>query len=197
MATYGMMDAMPPSPDTLPDYHFLLIAPNLGAEWFFDAARQYWERFRPTVVSDLEFIRLMPVSENMIVTVLARRDTASQWGVQLAQAAPDALFDPIVQDFFEDAKRVLNERAASNQPFGVPMLPTATAPAPIQPTPGSILGPVTAPTREPSGFITQTPTPNTNVIVPLPATPTADPNTQSGDGQSPIYPTPGPITGGG
>ena len=190
-----MMDAMPPSPDTLPNYHFLLIAPNLGAEWFFDAARVYWEQFRPTVVSDLEFIRLMPTSLSVVVTVLARRDTASQWGVQLAQAAPEALFDPIVQDIFDDAKRVLNERAAANQPFGVPLVPTATPPAPIIPTPGSIIGAVTAPTRAPSGFITQTATPNLNA--PLPATPTPDPNTQSGEGQAPIYPTPGPITGGG
>ncbi|MEO8611501.1 MAG: hypothetical protein ABI690_26620 [Chloroflexota bacterium] len=188
---------MPPSPDTLPNYHFLLIAPNLGAEWFFDAARVYWEQFRPTVVSDLEFIKLMPTSLNMIVTVLARRDTASQWGVLLAQAAPTALFDPIVQDAFDDAKRILNERAASNQPFGVPLVPTATPPAPIQPTPGSILGPVTAPTRAPSGFITQTPTPNLNPQSPANETPTPDPNTQSNGGQAPIYPTPGPITGGG
>jgi hypothetical protein len=190
-----MMDAMPPSPDTLPNYHFLLIAPNLGAEWFFDAARVYWEQFRPTVVSDLEFIRLMPTSLDVVVTVLARRDTASQWGVQLAQAAPEALFDPIVQDIFDDAKRVLNERAAANQPFGVPLVPTATPPAPIIPTPGSIIGDVTVPTRPPSGFITQTPTPNLNA--PPPATPTPDPNTQPGEGQAPIYPTPGPITGGG
>ena len=191
------MDAMPPSPDTLPDYHFFLIAPNLGAEWFFDAARQYWETFRPTVVSDLGFISLMPKSLKVVVTVLARRDTASQWGVQVAQVAPDVLFDPIVQDIFDDAKRVLNERAASNQPFGVPLLPTATPPAPIILTPGSILGPVTVPTRPPSGFITQTATPNLNPQQPANATPTPDPNTQSGEGQAPIYPTPGPITGGG
>jgi hypothetical protein len=156
----------------------------------------YWQQFRPTVVSDLGFISLMPKSERIIVTVLARRDTASQWGVQIAQVAPDALFDPIVQDIFDDAKRVLNERAASNQPFGVPLIPTATAPAPIQPTPGSVLGPAVVPTRPPAGFITQTPTPNLNAPQ-QPATPTPDPNTQSGGGQAPIYPTPGPITGGG
>ena len=47
------------------------------------------------------------------------------------------------------AKRVLNERAAANQPFGVPLVPTATPPAPINLTPGSIIGAVTAPTRAP------------------------------------------------
>lgn len=191
--SYGIMDTMPPSPDTLPDYHFLLIAPTLGAEWFFDAARQYWERFRPTVVSDLEFVRLIPPPLTVAVTVLARRDTATQWGVTLAQAAPDALFDPIVQDQFDNAKSALNERASLNQPFGVPLLPTPTPPAPISPTPGSIIGPVTVPTRPPGGFITATPTINPDA--PPAATPTPDPN--AGGEQGPIYPTPGPITGGG
>jgi len=89
--SYGIMGFMPPSPDTLPNYHFLLIAPNLGAEWLFDAARAYWERFRPTVVSDLELIRLIPTQYTVAVSVIARRDTASQWGVWIAQATPDAL----------------------------------------------------------------------------------------------------------
>jgi hypothetical protein len=190
-----MMDAMPPSPNTLPDYHFLLIAPNLGAEWFFDAARQYWERFRPTVVSDLAFISLIPKEQSTIVTVVARRDTANQWGVQIAQVVPDAFFDPLVRDNFEEAKSILNERASLNQPFGVPLLPTATPPPAINPTPGSIIGPVTAPTRAPGGFVTATAT--TNVNAPPPASATPAPTIEGGVEEGPIYPTPGPITGGG
>jgi len=173
----------------------LLIAPNLGAEWFFDAARQYWERFRPTVVSDLAFITLIPKELTVIVTVVARRDTANQWGVQVAQVVPDALFDPIVRDNFDEAKSALNERASLNQPFGLPLLPTPTPLPPISPTPGSIIGPVTVPTRPPGGFVTATATVDANA--PPTATPTPIPTTEGGEEQGPIYPTPGPITGGG
>jgi hypothetical protein len=187
---------MPPSPDTLPDYHFLLIAPSLGAEWFFDAARTYWERFRPTAISDLELISLIPQDRTIAITVVARRDTASQWGVSVAQALPDALFDPVVQDSFDDMKRVLDERAALGQPFGVPLTPTATPLPPVSPTPGSIIGPVNQPpTREPGGFITATPTTDGNV--PPPSTPTQAPPQPTQGETGPIYPTPGPITGGG
>lgn len=186
---YGIMYPMPPSPDTLPNYHFLLIAPNLGAEWLFDAARQYYERFRPIAVSDLELIRLIPPQFSVAVTLIARKDTAPQWGVWVAQIAPNALFDAVVYDFFDDTRAVLNTRAQSNQPFGVPLVPTPTFPPPVSPTPGSLLGgPVTpqpVPTRPAGGFITQTPTPG--VEQPPPAT--TDPS-------QPIYPTPGPITGG-
>ena len=183
---------MPPSPDTLPNYHFLLIAPNLGAEWFFDAARAYWIRYRPIVVSDLELVRLIPAAYSTIVTLVSRRDTAPQWSVWLAQNAPDVLVDPVVYDRFEDATNALNLRAESVQPFGVPLKPPPTPPPQVSPTPGSLLGPVnpqpTIPTRAPGGFITQTPTPDLSQPSPVIA-PTGDP-------AQPVYPTPGPITGG-
>ncbi|HEX2906665.1 MAG TPA: hypothetical protein VHO69_07390, partial [Phototrophicaceae bacterium] len=131
---------MQPSPDTLPDYHFLWIAPNLGAEWLFDAARAYWERFRPIVVGDLELPRLMPADASLTITVVARRDTADDVGVRVAQNLPQAYFDPIVYDNFDDMKQALNTRATLNQPFGVPLLPTPTSPPPVTRTPGSLLG---------------------------------------------------------
>src|SRR5215475_8263612 len=87
-------------PDQYPDYHFLLIAPNLGAEWLFDAARSYWDRYRPTIVNNFDFVLLIPTEKTVIVTVVARRDTAAQMGVQLAQDLPDAYFDPVVFDQF-------------------------------------------------------------------------------------------------
>jgi hypothetical protein len=172
---------MQPTPDQFPNYHFLLVAPNLGAEWLFDAARQYWERYLPTVVSDLELVRLIPPDFAIIVTVIARRDTAPQWGVTLAQTVAHALPDMMIYDYFEDMKQALNSRAELGQPFGVPLRPTAAPDVAISPTPGPIIGENQPPTATPSrqgGFITTTPAP------------TSEPG-------GPIYPTPGPITGGG
>jgi hypothetical protein len=185
-----MMDTMPPSPDTLPDYHFLLIASGLGAEWLFDASREYWSRYRPIVVTDLELVRLIPKGYSIIVTMVARRDTAKQWGVWLAQNVPDALLDSVVYDAFEQTRTALNQRAATDQPFGVPLKPTPTPVAPISPTPGSLIGnAVIPPTRAAGGFITETPTPNMSEPT---AAPTLPPETPG----QPIYPTPGPITSG-
>ena len=55
-------------PDQYPDFHFLLISPNLGAEWLFDAARVYWDRYRPTIVSDFNFVLLIPREQTVAVT---------------------------------------------------------------------------------------------------------------------------------
>lgn len=174
---------------TLTDLQFLLVAPNLGAEWLFDAARQYWDRFRPTVVSDTRLIRLMPPSRSVAVTVIARRDTVDAIGVELAQFAPLAYFDPVVYDTLEEVRQVLDERANTNQPFGAALATPFPTLDLSGGTPGGDLGaiptPWLPPTRGPAGFITATPVPP----------PTSGAGTEPA--QTPIQRTPGPISGGG
>jgi hypothetical protein len=180
-----------------PDYHFLYIDPNLGAEWLFDAARTYWDTFRPTVLTDFEFVRLIPKDKTVVVTVVTRRDHLDQIGVELAQVRSDAVFDPVAQDDFDQMRNVLNQRALNNLEYGGTIAPTQPVGQQVNATPGSILG-GPAPTRAPGGFITQTPTP-TNV--PAQAAPTApapvptQPDTTDPVNQ-PIEPTPGSLLGG-
>ena len=169
------------SQTSLPDYHFLLIAPNLGAEWYFEAARAYWERFRPIVVSDLSLISIVPDNMTVSVTVVARRDLVAQLGVELSQLKPEALFDPVVFDFIEDAQMTLEQRAQSNQPFGVSLIPTETPTAgptaqPLYPTPGPV-------------------GPNAATLIPTPDLPDQSEIDVTNPPQTPIFPTPGPITG--
>jgi len=161
-------------PDIYPDHHFLLIAPNLGSEWFFDAARKYWERYRPTVVSSTRFIGLVPPDKTVTVTVVARRDIEPDIARQMIVTAPNAYYDPVVFEAFDDAKAELNRRAEQGQPFGMPLsVPTPTYDPNM---------PVVIPTAtHPPGFITQTPDP---------ALLTPESTRQQ------LNPTPGPITGG-
>ena len=181
--------------DTLPNYHFLLIAPNLGSEWLYEAGRRYWLRFFPTVISDFAILRFIPENFTIAVTVIARRDRVAQLGVELAQVSPKAVFDPVVHDFYEDTQAELERRADSNQPFGVPLSPTATPTSAatseqLQPTAGPIStqGPSATPTEQ--GFLQPLPT----------QTQTAEPGTENTEeatenaGPQAIYPTPGPIT---
>lgn len=159
----------------------MLIAPNLGAEWLFDAARLYWDRFRPTVISDLEFLPFVPPGRTLTVTVVALRDTIAQIGVQLGQIAPQAYFDPILSSSFAETRDILNGRAERQQPFGTAL---ATAPAPT-PDPNAPFIPTPwLPTAVPVGTLTPTPT-----------APSATPVTP-GSGPAPIQRTPGPVTGG-
>ena len=160
-----------------PNYHYLYIAPNLGAEWLFGAARNYVLTFAPIILADLDFVALTPPNTTVTVTAIARRDTAAQIGVELAQVHPYAFYDAVMRDTFEETKAELDRRAAANEPFGVPMgLPTASAPPGIIPTPWPTPG---GPTLTPSPTVPVTPLP------------------PSGDVIGPIQPTPGPVIGGG
>ncbi len=174
-----------------PDYHFLYIDPNLGAEWLFDAARTYWDSFRPTVLTDFAFLRLIPEGKTVVVTVVTRRDHLDQIGVELAQARPDAVYDPISQDDFAAMRTALNQRAFNRLEYGGTPAPTQPVGQQVNATPGSVLG-GPAPTRAPGGFITQTPTPEPTDATPAPL-PT-QPAT-SGPASQPIEPTPGSLLG--
>ena len=162
-------------PDVYPDYHFLLIAPNLGAECLFDAAQQYWERYRPTVISNFRFPALIPPDRTITLTVIARRDIAEDLARQMLVTAPNAYYDPLTFDSLDEARAELNRRAEQSQPFGSPLSqPTATYDPNL---------PVIIPTAPPPpGFVTVTPVPTISVTAPPP--------------EEPINPTPGPITGG-
>lgn len=182
------------TPDTLPDYHFLLIAPNLEPEWFFRGARRYWERFRPTVIKDGALLALIPVDVTVAVSILTRRDAFETMAVEVARSRPRAFIDALIYETVREAAGTLDVRADTNQPFGVPLRPTEVPPtrAPLQPTLGAVTGPLGTPTPTPnaSGFITQTPTASPGAGEAAPATtPTPTP-------QPPIQPTPGAITGG-
>jgi hypothetical protein len=185
-----------------PNYHFLYIDPNLGAEWLFDAAREYWEHFRPTVLGDFAFLSLIPKGKVVAVTVITRRDRVSQIGVELAQVRSDAVYDPVAQDDFDQMRTALTQRADNELEYGGALQPTQPVGQQVNPTPGSVLG-GPAPTRAPGGFITQTPTPPPptdaqaqSAATPAPPTiPTPAPGeTSPAPGQ--IDPTPGSILGG-
>ncbi len=175
--------------DQRPDFHFLMIAPNLGAEWLFDAAREYWEAFHPTVIDNFDFIRLIPNGYTVTLTLIAMRDSVPALGVQLAQTLPNAYLDGVIYNTFEATRDELDRRASTDQPFGVPLAVNIQGtPIPQIPTPRL------NPTRPPSGFITMTPTPNAEAT---PAPEVTDPSGEtSNENLQPIQRTPGPITGG-
>jgi len=171
------------SPDTYPDLHFLYIARNIPADWFFDAARAYWDRFRPTVISNFDLLSILPSDRTIIVTALVMRDSAAVAGVDLARSRPDVYFDAIVRDSFEEASITFAQRVGLNQPFGVPLLdstppPTdAAIPTPMLPIQPRNYVTVTPPAAAPAAPVT----PEAPTVVPTPA---------------PIQPTPGSIIGG-
>jgi hypothetical protein len=101
-----------------PDHHWLLLAPGLQADWFFQAARKYWQVFRPTVITEWGWIDRIPNSNSLAITVLARTDTITYMNSQLRDQWPTVLWDPIVFNTLEQMAAELNRRATTLERFG-------------------------------------------------------------------------------
>lgn len=101
-----------------PDYHWLVLAPGLQADWFFTAARNYWQTFRPTVITDWRLIRNVPPSKALAVTVLARSDTIGYLNKRIRDTWPNLFYDAIVFDDLAQMQAELDKRADSLKRFG-------------------------------------------------------------------------------
>ena len=100
------------------DYHFLILGPGLSAAWFTQAAREYWLRFRPVVSRRWEILSNVPAGSSVAVTLLARSDAASLISQQIASIRPDLRLDVIAADDLPTVEALLDDRAATQQPFG-------------------------------------------------------------------------------
>ena len=101
-----------------PDYHWLLLAPGLQSEWFFQAARRYWQTFRPIVLTDWNLIQTLPGTKSLAVTILARSDTIDYMNQVIRDAWPNVYYDPVVYDGLDQMKAELDRRANEQRRFG-------------------------------------------------------------------------------
>lgn len=100
------------------DYHFMILAPGLQSAWFFQAAKQFWQRFQPIVTDNWELLSYIPEGAPVAVTLLARPDTSAFAQQQVEAQRADAFLDMIVVDDLPMMEAILNERAEIGQPFG-------------------------------------------------------------------------------
>jgi hypothetical protein len=101
-----------------PDFHWLILAPGLQAEWFFQAARRYWQSFRPTLMTDWDMIGYLPRKKSLAVTVLARPDTIDYLDANIRDEWPNVFYDPIVADDLAAMQAELDRRADAQRRFG-------------------------------------------------------------------------------
>ena len=100
------------------DYHFMILAPGLQSAWFFQAAKQFWQRYQPIVTDNWELLSYIPEEAPVAVTLLARPDTAAFAQRQVEAQRPGVFLDMIVVDDLTMMEAILNERAETGQPFG-------------------------------------------------------------------------------
>lgn len=109
-------------PTRLPDFHFLFLAPGVGPDYFFMAARQFWQTFKTIVIYDLSLVEFVPSQYSIAITTLARSDSAAAVREAIeSNFGANVYHDALVYDFLEDMQLTLDARAQRNEPFGVPL----------------------------------------------------------------------------
>lgn len=102
----------------LPELHWVILAPGLQADWFFQAARRYWQTFRPTVLTDWSLIQYVPFGKSLGVTVLARKDTAEYMRSAIEEQWPNVYYDPVIFDSLAEMQQELDDRATYQKRYG-------------------------------------------------------------------------------
>jgi hypothetical protein len=100
------------------DYHFLILAPGLQSAWFFQAARQFWQRYQPIVADNWELIQYLPAEATIAITLLARPDTAAYTREQIEALREGLFIDMVVVNDLPLMESILNARAEAGLPFG-------------------------------------------------------------------------------
>ncbi len=104
-----------------PQYHFLYFAPGIGARWFFEGAQRYWRTFKPIVTYDLRLVEYTPSDESVVITTIARTDTADFIRQEIQSRFPSVRHDALVYDYVNYVLLTLEARTDQNQPFGRPL----------------------------------------------------------------------------
>lgn len=103
------------------DYHFLYFAPGIGARWFFEASRVYWQNYRPLVIYRLNVVAFAPQDARIVITSIARTDTADLVREQIENDFAYVQHDALVYDYIEYVQLTLEARVSQGQPFGRPI----------------------------------------------------------------------------
>lgn len=101
-----------------PDYHFILLAPDVDPSLFFESAEQYWLRFHPILVESADLIQFVPSGKSLAVTVIANPDQVDTMTAQVRDPWPTIWYDLIVLQTPTTLIEVFSQRVASGRRFG-------------------------------------------------------------------------------
>ncbi|PJF43679.1 MAG: hypothetical protein CUN55_07875 [Phototrophicales bacterium] len=81
-----------------PDHHFVFLVPNFETAWFFQQAETYWDTFKPSLLSDLEFLGNIPPEKTVAVTAITGPDMVDWLTENISERWPHIRLDVIIVD---------------------------------------------------------------------------------------------------
>lgn len=107
-----------PTVNLEPDHHFIFLTPGFTEEWFFNAAQNYWNTFKPTLLPDLSFIDRIPDDQNVAITAITMPDMVDWLAVNIVQRWSAVQLDTLVVQQADDLTQLLDQRVILGRRFG-------------------------------------------------------------------------------
>lgn len=101
-----------------PTFHAVLLAPGLEPGWFFEAARAYWNTFRPVVTTVWNFVEHIPYDRSLAVTVISPPDMVESMKQVIQEQYPNVVFDVLPITDTLGITETLNARVWANRRLG-------------------------------------------------------------------------------
>ncbi|GAB4476808.1 MAG: hypothetical protein Kow00124_19320 [Anaerolineae bacterium] len=100
------------------DLHWLIMAPDVPAEWWLAAGRRYWDAFHPAIITSPALTRLVPPGKKLALTLIVTERSRAGVEQALRRARPDMYYDLIVAGSASDLREELDRRAYEGRRFG-------------------------------------------------------------------------------
>jgi hypothetical protein len=101
-----------------PDMHWLMLAQNQDPAIIMDAARDYWERYRPTIIAILDLVPQVPTSKSLAITLVAPPAQIDALRKQIKALGPNIYIDHIPAETAVQLKAVFADRLKNDARFG-------------------------------------------------------------------------------
>jgi hypothetical protein len=101
-----------------PDYHFIVLSPDFDASWLFTSAHDYWDRFRPALVTNIDLVGIVPGTKSLAVTALCTPAQANALAKSILALGPNVYLDLLAPATPDELIATLTTRVASGRRFG-------------------------------------------------------------------------------
>lgn len=101
-----------------PDHHFVFLAPNFDTAWFFQQAETYWDTFKPSLLSDLEFLDNIPPERSVAVTAITTADMVDWLNENIGARWPTVALDVVIVNQAQELGQQLDQRVLIGRRLG-------------------------------------------------------------------------------
>ena len=96
----------------------MMAAPTLPEGWLWDSVREYWDRFRLTIIPSVDYLGLIPGDITVALTVIAPAGGAEAARQSVLGKYPNVKVDVIVGGNVEMIQNALELRVEQQREYG-------------------------------------------------------------------------------